>query len=69
MRGYFHLHPVARPEPDKILNRHTRRMGEHAILIVEPQPVGRVRKELDYFSFYFHRLFLIKDPSLTVGAP
>jgi hypothetical protein len=29
-------------------------MGQHAILIVETEPVGGTRKELDDFSFYFH---------------
>jgi len=57
MRRDRHQNPVARPEPDKIRFRRPSHMRQDPVLISQPQPERRARKELNHFSFYFHRRF------------
>jgi hypothetical protein len=52
MRGQFHFYPVARPEPDKILYRRSRRMRRHFLLVFQNQTVCRARQKLHDSSNY-----------------
>ena len=49
VRRNRHYHPVARPEPDKVTFRGAGHVGQHPILVREPQLYGRVRKEFNHF--------------------
>lgn len=49
MRGHIHFHPVARQQPDKILRRGTRRMGQQAL------PARQLHPELALRQFLQHR--------------
>lgn len=54
MRRDFHLHPIARSNPNKIHFRHTRRVRQNQILILQLHSYHGIRQKLDDLAFDRH---------------